>query len=530
MASLYKKPITKRDPKTDEKIRVKSKKWWGRYRDEHGVEKRVPLASDKAAAQAMLNNLVRKTERRAAGLEDPSDKHQKRPLTEHITDFQKFLKNKDRTDDYVNTTTQRVRDVIAGCKFVRINDISASRVQTFLADLREQDKSIATTNHYLRAAKMFTRWLIRDRRTNDDRLLHLSFMNADVDRRRIRRPLSMEEFALLIKSTEGRRPLQHVSGPDRVILYIVGAYTGYRRNEIGSVKLRSFDFASEPPTLTVEAGYSKHRQTDVIPLRKDFAERIQTWLKYKPNLTDDTPLFDITDKRTAEMIRKDLAAAREAWIEEAENETERQERVNSSFLTYVDDRGHYADFHALRKTFITNLSRAGVSPKTAQSLARHSDINLTMNTYTMLGVLDQAAGVEALPPLPEDDEEEDDEDEPTNDQTGATGTVVPEKSSVDGTEKVPVLVPCGAEIGAKRLASDPLQIAPDCTETAPIATLDAAPRNAKSPEEIEAFDISSQRIASCCSVVPEPGLEPGRPCGHWILNPLTGCGHHLTTL
>jgi integrase len=66
----------------------------------------------------------------------------------------------------------------------------------------------------------------------------------------------------------------------------------------------------------------------------------------------------------------------------------------------VDDRGHYADFHALRKTFITNLARAGVYPKTAQSLARHSDINLTMNVYTMVNVSDQAAAVESLPPLP----------------------------------------------------------------------------------------------------------------------------------
>jgi integrase len=59
-----------------------------------------------------------------------------------------------------------------------------------------------------------------------------------------------------------------------------------------------------------------------------------------------------------------------------------------------------ADFHSLRKTFITNLSRAGVSPKMAQSLARHSDINLTMNVYTMVNVSDQAAAVESLPPLP----------------------------------------------------------------------------------------------------------------------------------
>lgn len=47
-------------------------------------------------------------------------------------------------------------------------------------------------------------------------------------------------------------------------------------------------------------------------------------------------------------------------------------------IPYVDDRGHHADFHALRKTFITNLSRAGVFPKTDQLTARHSDINLTM--------------------------------------------------------------------------------------------------------------------------------------------------------
>ena len=66
----------------------------------------------------------------------------------------------------------------------------------------------------------------------------------------------------------------------------------------------------------------------------------------------------------------------------------------------MNDQSQYADFHALRKTFITNLSGAGVSPKTAQLLARHSDINLTMNTYTMLGVLDHVAAVEALPPVP----------------------------------------------------------------------------------------------------------------------------------
>jgi len=41
-----------------------------------------------------------------------------------------------------------------------------------------------------------------------------------------------------------------------------------------------------------------------------------------------------------------------------------------------------------------------VAPKVAQLLARHSDINLTMNSYTHLGLNDQAAALDSLPPLP----------------------------------------------------------------------------------------------------------------------------------
>jgi hypothetical protein len=83
MASLYKKPVILNDPKTDKPVKTKSRKWWGRFKDEHGVERRVPLAVDKAAAQSMLNELVRRTERRAAGLIDRFDEHRQRLVAEH---------------------------------------------------------------------------------------------------------------------------------------------------------------------------------------------------------------------------------------------------------------------------------------------------------------------------------------------------------------------------------------------------------------------------------------------------------------
>jgi integrase len=101
------------------------------------------------------------------------------------------------------------------------------------------------------------------------------------------------------------------------------------------------------------------------------------------------------------MMMVDLERAREAWIKEAEkNKKERKRREESDFLTYQDENGMYADFHANRHTFISNLAKSGVSPKVAQTLARHSDINLTMNVYSHVQMEEQAAAAAALAPPP----------------------------------------------------------------------------------------------------------------------------------
>jgi integrase len=57
----------------------------------------------------------------------------------------------------------------------------------------------------------------------------------------------------------------------------------------------------------------------------------------------------------------------------------------------------YADFHSLRHCFITGLARAGVSPKMAQTLARHSDIRLTLGVYTHVELPGRTAAIESLP-------------------------------------------------------------------------------------------------------------------------------------
>ena len=63
-----------------------------------------------------------------------------------------------------------------------------------------------------------------------------------------------------------------------------------------------------------------------------------------------------------------------------------------------DDQGRVVDFHSLRNTFITGLSIAGVHPRVAQALARHSKIELTMQVYTDVRLLDLRAAVESTAP------------------------------------------------------------------------------------------------------------------------------------
>ena len=56
-----------------------------------------------------------------------------------------------------------------------------------------------------------------------------------------------------------------------------------------------------------------------------------------------------------------------------------------------------ADFKALLHTFISNLARGGVHPKTAQTLARHGTIGLTMDRYSHTLKEDERTALSVLP-------------------------------------------------------------------------------------------------------------------------------------
>jgi integrase len=375
--------------------------WIGRWYGPNGrrIEKST-RTTDKATAQRMLNKWTADAGLRREGVIDPKaddfGKHERRPLSAHLDDWIAGLTAKDVSEKQTATLRGRVQTILAAVKAERISGLSASAVQTALAERREAEGlSLQTCQHYLRAIKQFSRWLRRDGRSRDDALAHLSGFNAATDRRYERRPLVADELVRLIDAAARGPAIRGMSGADRAMLYRVAAGTGFRASELRSLTPGSFDLDSDAPAVTVTAAYSKRRRDDRQPIRADLGERLRPWLVGRPA---DAPVFNMPD-RTAELVRADLRRARAWWIKETAQKAVRRERSASDYLAVEDDAGRLVDFHALRATFITMLVKGGASVKVAQELARHSDPKLTMNVYTRLGVHDLTRALDALPDL-----------------------------------------------------------------------------------------------------------------------------------
>jgi len=394
---------------------------------------------------------------------DPTEEQRKRPLAGHLREFKNYLANKGATFKQVAESTRQLQKMVDGCKWKFIGDIASAGALEFLGQLRRDGRSAQTCNHYLKIAKQFTRWLVRDRRAPENVLEHLSRMNVRLDRRHDRRALSDDEFRRLVEAARSGPRVEGIDGADRAMMYVLAAWTGFRKGEIGSLTLRSLRLDDDPPTATVAACYSKHRREDTQVLHPELVRQLKEWLAAKDQLHAEEPLFPISgrvpgglNRKTHKMIERDLMAARDKWLDEAETPEEYDRRLKSDFLCYCNHDSLYADFHGLRHLFITRLERAGVSPKMAQTLARHSDIRLTLGIYTHLEVNDQAAAICSLPAPPGRAAEE---ASAFMAETGAYGRK-------DVTCKVPTVVPRGAENGAVQLTSPAYQRASICTETA----------------------------------------------------------------
>ena len=378
MSSIFKQQYTSKD-KDGKTIRKRSEYWYIDYKTADGIRKRIKGFKDKTATVQLAAKLEREAELAQAGIVDKYAEHHKKPLADHLDEFKASLLNKGTTVKQTEQVYKRAKEVINNCGFIFVTEISASKVQSFLADLRREGLSIRTSNYYQQATKQFCRWLVADNRTAENPLAYLKGLNPKTDIRHKRRALTNEELDRLIKTTVTNTKHCNMTGKERAMLYILAANTGFRAGELASLTWQSFELDGPAPTVTILAAYSKRRRNDVQPLRLDVAEMFALWQE-EQGVTPDSKVFSGFDEtKGARMMRKDLKSAN---------------------ISYRDSSDHVVDFHALRHTFISNIVVGGASPKVAQQLARHSTISLTMDTYTHLQMHHEQAALEGLPSLP----------------------------------------------------------------------------------------------------------------------------------
>ncbi len=291
----------------------------------------------------------------------------------HLAEFYESLVAKGVTEKQAREVRSKVVRLVERAKSGRISQLTPSRVQKAVGSLRDEDGlSLQTCNHYLKAIKQFSRWLWRDGRRRDDAIAHLVSYNVKTDRRHDRRALTDEELTRVIASAEQGDVVYGMAGADRAMLIRLAVGTGFRVSELRSLTPESFHLDVTPPTVTIEAGYSKRRRQDTQPIQESLAAILKPYLAGRPV---GQPVFDIPDK-PGKMLRVDLKVAE---------------------VPYKDGAGRVVDFHALRHTYITNVVKSGASVKVCQELARHSDPKLTMNVYTHLSIHDRAKALEGLP-------------------------------------------------------------------------------------------------------------------------------------
>lgn len=293
-------------------------------------------------------------------------------LEKHLEDFCQFLQTKGNTPEHCRLTHYRAKKICNGCKFIYWNDISASDVQFYIANLRERGEiSQKTSNYYLQAIKQFCNWMLKDRRASGES--SLKYLDAiKVTDRIQRRSLTPNELSNLLEITEISPKRFGMEGYERAILYRFATYTGLRANEIRNLTVSSFDFNN--CIVKIKAASSKRRRDDVLPLRKDTTITMREFFRGKmPNVK----AFNLPNKyNMADMLRADCKIAE---------------------INYEDDGKGKVDFHSLRHTTGSLLAASGVHPKIAQSIMRHSDINLTMLRYTHIFRGQESQAVESLP-------------------------------------------------------------------------------------------------------------------------------------
>lgn len=322
----------------------------------------IPLnVSDKQVAKAMLDKIVKEREQEAIGIIAPRCQRDAamRPLLSHVDDYLRDLRTQNRDGEYIYILEKRLARLFAECGWQFMRDVS---IDSFVAWRSRQKSAPQTLNQYLECARSLFNWMMPHRITSNP-LSSVEKIDERGKQRRKRRAYLDEQLQQVLA----------VAGEWRVG-YLAAVHTGLRRSELMAMEWRNFELDCVTPRLVLDAEFTKNKEIARLPLNSELANELR---RVKPADSASTDkVFSNRNLPSIYMLKKHLKRAG---------------------IPYTDESGKTADFHALRHTLATNLAKQNIPPRLAMEMMRHSDIRLTMKTYTDADCLPLQQVLSALP-------------------------------------------------------------------------------------------------------------------------------------
>jgi integrase len=282
------------------------------------------------------------------------------PLLDHLKDFLADLRVRKRSESHIKHLESRIRRLLTDCRWEHLRDVTGDSFQSWRAN--QKGFSQKTLHEYQNSASSLFMWMERNDRLENNPLRRVGKVERKGYEKVKRRSFTNEEMGRLLA----------VAGLDS-LGYLAAVNTGLRRKELCSVQWGDVHLDATPPFILVRSCTTKNRKAGKIYLKSQLARMLK---EIKPaSGTADELVF----------------AGRIASMKKMHG------HLKAAGIPLCNEQGEKVDFHALRKTYNTNLELAGASLQVRQELLRHSDPRLTAGTYMDTTRLETASLIEKLP-------------------------------------------------------------------------------------------------------------------------------------
>ncbi len=267
--------------------------------------------------------------------------------------------------NYLRSTLGRVFD---GTKSIYAADLDREQIEKYLNTLADNGRAGRTQNAILGAVKAMFTWAVGVGKIFFNPLQGVR-ARPQVEKKRKRRALSEKQVAELLAAAQDEKAQTW-----ELPAYALSLYAALRQCDVARLRWADIDLETRAPSITIRAEADKAKRGAVLPIHPVLADILAAW-KQATLALPAAPIIRFPN-RPCNVLKATLARAG---------------------IPYLDPIGRVCDFHSLRHTCLTLLSRHGCDPRTLQALARHSTARLTLDVYVHRDWDREVAAVATLP-------------------------------------------------------------------------------------------------------------------------------------